>query len=173
MRLMSEDIMLDVKIVKAEEKVVDYSYPILMEKDGGVVLFVSPTTGFNFSDSKYIYRNDYKVEEYKEFKGSITISNSEDVVEEYGLSVSREDLLGGGWFAENQNNIIDELVKIVPYSSNVYLRGEFLDIGSDGKLQSGNRLVSKLNTARKLTIDKATNNLIWDKDYKESEYWNE
>lgn len=93
--------MLDVKIVKAEEKVVDYSYPILMEKDGGVVLFVSPTTGFNFSDSKYIYRNDYKIEEYKEFKGSITISNSEDVVEKYRSTVNREDLLKGGWFAED------------------------------------------------------------------------
>ena len=165
--------MLDVKIVEAEEKVVDYNYPILMEKDGGVVLFVSPTTGFNFSDSKYIYRNDYKIEEYKEFKGSITISNREDVVEKYGLTVSREELLKGGWFAENQNNILDKLVKIIPYTSKVYLKGEFLEMGSDGKLQSGNGFVSKRNSVRKLTIDKATNNLIWDKDYKESEYWSE
>lgn len=115
--------MLDVKIVEAEKKVVDYNYPILMEKDGGVVLFVSPTTGFNFGDGKYIYRNDYKIEEYKEFKGSITISNSEDVIEKCELTVNREDLLKGGWFAENQNNILDKLVKIVPYTSNVYLKG--------------------------------------------------
>lgn len=135
MRLMSEDIMLDVKIVEAEEKVVDYNYPILMEKDGGVVLFVSPTTGFNFSDSKYIYRNDYKIEEYKKFKGSITISNSEDVIEKCELTVNREDLLGGGWFAETTGKIPDEILKIFPHTSNYYKNSTYLELGKDGFLK--------------------------------------
>lgn len=165
--------MLDVKIVEAEEKVVDYNYPILMEKDGGVVLFVSPTTGFNFCDSKYIYRNDYKIEEYKEFKGSITISNAEDVIEKYGLTVSREELLGGGWFAETTGEILGELLKILPYTPNNYLNSTYLELGKDGFLKRGHYEVSMDNRKRKLLICSITNNLIWDKDYKESEYWSE
>lgn len=173
MRLMSEDIMLDVKIVEAEEKVVDYNYPILMEKDGGVVLFVSPTTGFNFRDSKYIYRNDYKIEEYKEFKGSITISNSEDVVKKYGPAVTREKLLGGGWFAETTGKILEELLKILPHTSNYYKNSTYLELGKDGLLKRSHYEVSMDNRKRKLLLCNVTNNLIWDKDYKESEYWSE